>query len=72
MSAPAAGPALKVYEEELAWRQQAKQDVLPGLMAFEAAIRSTIGLRQQPEFPQEQAISIAGCLAYHRDISLYF
>ncbi len=60
------------YEAELAWRLKAEQDLLPALRSYEAAIRSTIGLRQQPELPKDAAIEIAGCLAYHRDISLNF
>ena len=63
---------LRFYDEDLAWRQKAEQDLLPGLRAYEATIRSTIGLRQQPDLPKDAAIEIAGCLAYHRDISLNF
>ncbi len=63
---------LQLYDEELAWRQQAEQKLLPGLRAYEETIRGTIGLRKQPELPKEVAVEIAGCLAYHRDISLIF
>ena len=62
----------QLFEEELAWRQQAEADLLPGLRAYEETIRSTIGLRRQPVLPKEEAVAVAGCMAYHRDISLNF
>ena len=47
-------------------------DLLPGLAEYEKKIRDTIGLRQQPRLPREQALFVAGCNADHRDISLSF
>ena len=41
---------------------------LAQLQTYEAAIRDTIGLRQQARLSNEQATSFAGCLARHRDI----
>ncbi len=64
--------AIATFGEELAWRQRAKRELLPGLAAYEAAIRGTIGLRQQPRLPYSRALEIASCTAEHRDISLYF
>ncbi len=64
--------SLQQYDEELAWRQRAEQELLPGLSAYEQEIRGTIGLRRQPELPKAEAIAVAGCMAYHRDISLNF
>ena len=46
--------------------------MLAGLRGYEAAIRDTIGLRKQEKLPQYVVPSIAGCTAYHRDISLHF
>jgi TRAP-type mannitol/chloroaromatic compound transport system permease large subunit len=63
---------LRLYESELAWQQKAAQNVLPGLRAYEVAIRGTIGLRKQEKLPQKAVPTIAGCTAYHRDVSLYF
>jgi TRAP-type mannitol/chloroaromatic compound transport system permease large subunit len=63
---------LQLYDEELAWRQKAEQALLPGLSAYEQTIRNTIGLRQQPELPKDEALEIASCMAAHRDISLNF
>ncbi len=64
--------ALVQFREELAWRQRAATELLPGLRAYEETIRLNIGLRQQPQLPREQALAIVGCTAAHRDISLYF
>ncbi|MEN8197235.1 MAG: TRAP transporter large permease subunit, partial [Pseudomonadota bacterium] len=64
--------ALEAQAAEMAWRAQAKTELLPGLEAYEAAIRDTIGLRQQSRLPVEQVKEIVGCLSQHRDISLYF
>jgi DNA repair exonuclease SbcCD ATPase subunit len=64
--------ALAAHAGELAWREQARQELLPGLETYESAIRDTIGLRQQPRLPDRQVKEIVGCLSQHRDISLYF
>jgi len=64
--------ALQEYREELAWRQRAKTETLSELESYEAAIRDTIGLRQQPRIPRKQAVELVSCTAKHRDISLYF
>jgi tetratricopeptide (TPR) repeat protein len=64
--------ALKIYREELPWRQRAKVELLPGLEAYEMAIRNTIGIRKQSRLPHEMALELASCTAEHRDISLYF
>ena len=64
--------AIKALNEEAAWREQAAKTVLPELRAYERAIHDTIGLRKQPKLPPEQAVEVAGCMAYHRDISLHF
>jgi len=42
------------------------------LATYEAAIRETIGLRQQERLPRDQALLVAGCSSGHRDISLSF
>ncbi len=64
--------AVKKYDAQLVWRQRAATELLPALSRYEAAIRDTIGLRQQPKFPRDQALFVAGCKADHRDISLRF
>jgi hypothetical protein len=64
--------ARQAYEDELAWRQDALVEIEPGLSSYEAAIRDTIGLRQQPRLPDDIALRVAGCSADHRDVSLSF
>lgn len=64
--------AKQLYEDENVWRSRASSDLLPGLQAYETAIRNTIGLRLQSRLPKEQALAIAACNATHRDISLHF
>ena len=56
----------------MAWRQRAKQELLPQLMAYNDAIKDTIGLRGQPALPREQALYVAACNSSHRDVSLSF
>ena len=64
--------AVEKYDAQLVWRGQAAQSLLDGLTQYEAAIRTTIGLRQQPRLPREPALYVAACKSEHRDISLYF
>ncbi len=64
--------ALRAYREDLAWRQMAFAELLPELQRYEAAIRNTIGLRQQRRLPKKQALEVAACNAVPEDISLYF
>jgi tripartite ATP-independent transporter DctM subunit len=64
--------AMKVYAADLDWRRRAARELLPGLRAYNEAIHDTIGLRKQEKLPHAVAVDLAGCLAYHRDISLYF
>jgi tripartite ATP-independent transporter DctM subunit len=64
--------AMAAYEQELAWRTQAAQTILPGLQAYESSIRNNIGLRQQSRLPEGIAADMAACLSNHRDVSLYF
>ena len=60
----------KLYE--VAWRQSAKTTLLPGLQAYEAVIRDTIGVRLQSRLTRDQALEMANCTSAHRDISLHF
>ncbi|WP_102108865.1 TRAP transporter large permease [Oceaniglobus roseus] len=64
--------AQALFRSELDWRSRARSDLLPELMAYDEAIKGTIGLRQQPRLPHEQALFIASCNSIHRDISLNF
>ena len=60
------------YAEEVAWRTRAATDLLPGLTAYDDAVRHNIGLRVQERLTQEQARLVAECQSVHRDVSLFF
>ncbi|MEM7236405.1 MAG: TRAP transporter large permease subunit, partial [Pseudomonadota bacterium] len=64
--------AVEAYDEDLAWRQKAVNDLAPGLASYNEAIKDTIGLRGQPKLPREQALFVASDSAGHRDIALNF
>ena len=64
--------ALALFDSKMAWRTRAATELLPGIKAYDAAIRETIGLRQQPRLPRPQALAVAQCTSHHRDISLNF
>ena len=64
--------ALQAFDTDVAWRRRAAQAALPGLRAYERAIRDTIGLRKQERIPSNVAVALSGCMAYHRDFSLHF
>ncbi|MEM9601591.1 MAG: SLC13 family permease [Pseudomonadota bacterium] len=64
--------AMELYTEQLAWRERATAELLPELQVYEAAMRDTLGVRQQRRLPHDQALYIARCTADHRDLSLNF
>ncbi|MEQ8818117.1 MAG: TRAP transporter large permease subunit [Thalassobaculum sp.] len=64
--------AVAIMSEEITWRTNARESLLPQLEAYDAAIKYTIGLRQLNRMPDEIAVEIAACQAHHTDISLYF
>ena len=64
--------ALAAYSAQMLWREQANRSLLTALESYEAAIRDTIGMRQQARLSRDQALFVAGCSADHRDISLHF
>jgi tripartite ATP-independent transporter DctM subunit len=64
--------ALKIFDDEVKWRQAAKGELLAGLQTYNSSIYDTIGLRLQPRLTKAQAKEIASCLSDHRDISLSF
>jgi hypothetical protein len=71
-AAEALDGSIAALAEDLAWRRTAATDLLPGLETYTAALGDTIGLRQQPKLPREQALYVAACNSEHRDISLNF
>ncbi|MBT5263878.1 MAG: TRAP transporter large permease subunit [Rhodospirillaceae bacterium] len=64
--------AVALLDGEIAWRTKAQGQLLSKVQAYEAGIRDTIGLRQQPRLPRNIALEVASCGAGHRDISLHF
>ena len=64
--------AIKLTTEELTWRRRAATELAAGLKTYDAAIRDTIGLREQSRLPPAVALDVAGCMAHHRDVSLNF
>ncbi|MBT4938236.1 MAG: TRAP transporter large permease subunit, partial [Rhodospirillaceae bacterium] len=63
---------LSLYRSEINWRKRAADELLPGLIVYDDAIKNSIGLRQQERLTSEQAAEIAVCQSFHRDISLNF
>ncbi len=64
--------AVQLLDEEVEWRQRGKQEFLPLLAKFDYVVKDNIGLRLQAKLTVDQAESLAGCLAHHKDISLNF
>jgi tripartite ATP-independent transporter DctM subunit len=64
--------AFPEFDQDVAWRQQAKTDMLADLQKYDNAIADTIGVRMQERLTPEQAKDLASCLSIHRDISLSF
>ncbi|WP_432448425.1 TRAP transporter large permease subunit [Aliiroseovarius marinus] len=64
--------AVAAYEAQLGWRASADSALRSGLTVYVDGISDTLGVRQQPRFTREQALEMASCTSYHRDISLNF
>ncbi len=64
--------AIALYKEQYVWRGKAEAQVGPELSAYEQSLRSTLGIRQQNKFTEEQALFVANCVSDHRDVSLNF
>jgi tripartite ATP-independent transporter DctM subunit len=64
--------AIALYQEQLEWRANAEAEIAPKLESYVANMRTTMGLREQRKFTREQALFVASCTSYHRDVSLNF
>ena len=64
--------SLSAFDLETSWREKAKETHLASLSSLEVLIRGNIGLRRQPQIPEEQAKEILYCQTFHKDLSLYF
>lgn len=64
--------SLSLLASELDWRRQAASRLTPALLAYESAIKDSIGLRLQKRLSIDQAEFIASCRSSHKDVSLHF
>jgi predicted nucleic acid-binding Zn-ribbon protein len=64
--------SLNVLNLEIAWRQDAIENVLPAVREYAEALKPTVGLRSLPRLSLELAKDVSVCQADHRDVSLYF
>jgi TRAP-type mannitol/chloroaromatic compound transport system permease large subunit len=64
--------AVAAYDEQVAWRAQAKSDLLVPLTTYIDTIKGTLGMRSQDDLTREQGLALASCNAVHRNISLNF
>jgi tripartite ATP-independent transporter DctM subunit len=67
-----ANQALEKMKVEIKWHRRAGSELAAELEAYDQAIARTIGMRMQERLTQEQAESIASCLAVHKDLTLHF
>ena len=64
--------AIAAFTEGKTWRAAAEKSVRLGLETYLSSIGGTLGLRMQSALTREQALFMASCSSYHRDISLNF
>ena len=63
---------LKLYAVEVDWRRRAAAEIAPALLAYDNAIKDSIGLRLQRRLSSDQVKAVARCQSIHRDYSLQF
>ena len=63
---------VQLFNKEVDWRSDAKENLMPKLQEYNNAIKETIGLRLQSKLTKDQAIYVSRCNSIHRDISLNF
>jgi tripartite ATP-independent transporter DctM subunit len=64
--------AIEQLMQEVAWMESATASVMPQLLALDATLSTSIGVRLQPKLTEQMALSIAACQSHHRDVSLSF
>jgi len=57
---------------EIEWHQRAATELTDDLAEYDEVIADTIGMRMQERLSEDQAESVATCLAVHKDLTLYF
>jgi len=63
---------LKLYAAEVDWRQKATAKIAPALLAYDDAVKDSIGLRLQRRLSPDQIEAVARCQSVHRDYALQF
>lgn len=64
--------AQAAYQVDTQWRKRAVSELSSNLKEYGTALSTTVGIRLQERFTDEQAKEIASCLSYHRNLSLSF
>jgi len=62
----------ELMRESVAWHKRAASELSGDLESYDSAIADTIGMRMQARLSNDQAESVASCLAVHKDLSLHF
>ena len=62
----------ELIRDSVTWYKRAATELGDELASYDAAIANTIGMRMQERLSNDQAESIASCLAVHKDLSLHF
>ena len=68
----ASSEALILFDNEVKWRKDAEENLMPELEKYNLVIKNNIGLRLQSRLTKDQAKFVAKCNSIHRDISLNF
>lgn len=63
---------IALFQREVAWRAQAKAELLAELQDYDDLLKNSIGLRLQRYLTSDQAQYIAVCRSTHKDVSLNF
>ena len=63
---------IMLFDNEIKWRKDASENMMPELEKYNLVIKNNIGLRLQSRLTKEQAKFVARCNSVHRDISLNF
>ena len=61
-----------LFENEVKWRKDSEENLMPKLEKYNLVIKNNIGLRLQSRLTKDQAKFVAKCNSIHRDISLNF
>ena len=63
---------IMLFDNEIKWRKDASENLMPELEKYNLVIKNNIGLRLQSRLTKDQAKFVASCNSIHRDISLNF